>query len=130
MVRGTTAAFKFKLPYPKEELTWLTVKFWQPDNPSDLLPITKVLEHCDVADSPCELCVSLTAEETARFSDKYKAKMQIRSQHTASGTVFGCKPRIITVYPMRDDIIEDDPMLPPVSDNVLIVLDGKVITES
>jgi hypothetical protein len=73
MIRGTTAQFKFKLPYTKEELAWATIKFWQSRNTNPLLPITKKLEHCDAPDDSKELCVSLTAEETARFSDKYKA---------------------------------------------------------
>lgn len=129
MIRGTTAAFKFKLPYPKDELTWATIKFWQPNNPNQLLPITKAMIHCDSTDDPQELRVSLTAEETKRFSDKYKAKVQFRSQHAVSGTVFGCKPQTITVYPMGDDIIEEDPALPPANEEALIVLDGDVIVE-
>ena len=32
MIRGTTAQFKFKLPYAKNELQWITMKFWQPGN--------------------------------------------------------------------------------------------------
>ena len=128
MVRGTTAQFKFKLPYKTEELLWATIKFWQPNNPSKLLPITRKLDDCATTDNPMELCVSLTAEETSRFTDKYKAKVQLRAQHSNSGTVFGDKTRLITVYPMRDDIIEEDPNLPNANEDGWIVLDGKTIT--
>ena len=127
MIRGTTAMFKFKLPYPKEEISWVTIEFWQPNNQSRLLPITKTLGHCYTADNPNELCVSLTAEETSRFSDKYKAKTQIRGMHADSGSVFGCTPQTITVYSMRDEIIENDPMLPSANEDGLIIFDGKLI---
>lgn len=68
------------------------------------MPITKKLEDCVAPDDTKWLCVSLTAEETSRFLDKYKAKVQLRAQHAESGTVFGIKPKLVTVYPMSDDI--------------------------
>ena len=129
MIRGTTAQFKFKLPYLKDELAWATIKFWQPYNPSKLLPITRKLEHCVALDNLNELCVSLTAEETARFLDKYKAKVQLRAQHASSGAVFGCKPIIFTVYPMEDKIIEEDPLFPPEDEDGIIILDGDDIVQ-
>ena len=46
MVRGTTARFKFTLPYMKSELQWVTIKFWQPGNVGTTrapLPIIKEL---------------------------------------------------------------------------------------
>lgn len=128
MIRGTTAQFKFKLPYAKEELSWATIKFWQPNNTNEFLPITKRLEHCDVASNVNELCVSLTAEETARFLDKYKARVQLRAQHADSGTVFGSRPELITVYPMLDDIIKEDPTMPSENDEGFIVLDGETVS--
>jgi hypothetical protein len=127
MIRGTTAQFKFKLPYTKAELTWATIKFWQPGNMSSLLPITKRLEHCDAPDDSNELCVSLTAEETQRFSEKYKAKLQIRAQHTKSGTVFGSRTQLITVYPMNDEILEEDPTMPSENEEGWVVFDGEAI---
>ena len=123
MIRGTTTAFKFKLPYPKEDLTWVTIKFWQENNPNRLLPIVKRLKHCGTSEQPNEICVSLTAEETARFSEKCKAKAQLRGLHTSSGTVFGCKPHLIPVYPMQDD----DPILPGENEDGWIILDGGTI---
>ena len=128
MIRGTTAQFKFKLPYTKEELEWVTIKFWQPGNNTYLLPITKRLEHCETTDDHKELCLSLTPEETSRFSDKYKAKVQLRAMCTASNAIFGCKPKIVSVYPMRDDIIEENPTLPAENEEGWVVLDGETIT--
>ena len=129
MIRGTNAQFKFKLPYEKSELAWATIKFWQPGNMSSYLPITKKLEHCETTDNPTELCVSLTAEETKRFSEKYKAKVQMRAQHAINGTVFGNRPKLVTVYPMNDEILEEDPMMPAENEDGWIILDGEAIVD-
>lgn len=126
MIRGTSAKFKFKLPCKKGELKWTTIKFWQPNNPSRLLPIKKTLNHCGGDDELPELCVSLLAEETTRFSDKYKAKVQLRAEY--NGVVFGSKDILITVYPMPDDIIENDPTM-PAEEEGWVVLDGQVIDQ-
>lgn len=130
MIRGTTAQFKLKLPHPKNELEWMTIKFWQPNNPNELLPIIKRIEHCVTSnDNPNELYVSLTAEETSRFLDKYKAQMQFRAYHPATGKVFGNKTKLITVYSMPDDIIDADstPDFPSENEDHIIVLDGQSI---
>ena len=123
MIRGTTANFKFNLPYTKKELAWATIKFWQPSNPSASLPIIKTLDNCGEPDQTPGLCVSLSPTETALFSDKYKAKVQLRAEH--NGVVVGTRDILLTVYPMPDDIIENDQILP--TDNVWIVLDGRTI---
>lgn len=132
MIRGTTAQFKFKMPYPKDELLWIRLKFWQPNNPSSLLPITKVRNTTEddfgTTDDPKELIVSLTAEETSRFLDKYKAKMQLRAEHS-TGTVFGTKPQLVTVYPMLDNLIEEDPTILPADENGFIIIDGGAIVD-
>ena len=127
MIRGTTAQFKFKLPYTKAELEWVTIKFWQPGNPTELLPITKKLEHCDAPDGANELYVSLTAEETTRFSDKYKARVQLRARLIDSGTIFGSRSEVVPVYPMRDDIIGENPELPAENAEGWVILDGGAI---
>lgn len=107
MIRGTTAPFKIKLPYAVGELEWVTIKWWQDGNKGTMtapLPITKGLDHCVIEDNNSkELYVILTAEETLRFSDKHKAKMQLRAKLASNGRIFGCKPRIVTVYPINDD---------------------------
>lgn len=128
MVRGTTAQFKFKLPYPVDELGWVTIKFWQSNNPNPYLPIVRRLEHRSASDAANEFCVSLTTEETLRFLDKYKAQVQLRAFHTSSGTVFGSLPQLITVYPMKDEILEDYPTIPAPNEDNWIVLDGKPVT--
>lgn len=109
MIRGTTAQFKFKLPYPKDQLQWITIHFWQPGNPNQGLPICKNKNHCNEP-IPQEICVSLTAEETKLFTDKYKAKVQLRAQPVAllGGTVFASTQQLITVYPMPDSLIDQD----------------------
>jgi hypothetical protein len=127
MIRGTTAQFKFKLPYSYDELTSITIRFWQPNNPSGSLPIYKYKTNCE---SPVEkeIHVSLRPSETALFSDKYKAKLQLRAQ-PAIGAPFGCKEQLITVYPMPDDIIDDDPIINPEvpTEEGWIILDGETI---
>lgn len=112
MIRGTTAQFKFKLPYSLEELVWIRIKFWQPNNPHELLPVTKVKSNCEQTDVPNEICVSLSATETSYFSDKYKAVVQLRAQ-PLDGSVFGSKQQMFSVYPMPDDIIDGDIPIEP-----------------
>jgi hypothetical protein len=129
MIRGTTAQFKFKLPYPKEELEWATMKFWQPGNMNEYLPITKKLEDCDAPADSTELCVSLTADQTMIFSEKRKAKVQLRAKHRNSGAVFGSRPQLFTVYPMNDEILEEDPTLPAENEEGWVILDGETVTD-
>lgn len=119
MIRGTTAQFKFKLPYPTWEFQDAVMTFWQPSNPNFGEPIKKKLEHCDSFNSTSELCVSLSAEETARFSDRFKAKVQLRALHVASGTIIGCTPQIVPVYPMFDALIKEE--LAPTTDSLDVV---------
>ncbi len=109
MIRGITAQFKFKLPYALEDIDSVTIKFWQPNNPNDSLPIYKNKANCEEREEK-EIYVSLRPSETALFSDKYKAKLQLRAQPTV-GASFGCKEQTVTVYPMPDDIIIDDPTI-------------------
>ena len=124
MIRGTTAQFKFKLPYSKDELDWITITFWQPNNPDTSLLIKKSKNECSEPVSR-EICVSLSADDTAKFSDKYKARVQLRAQ-PHFGAVFGSKQQIVTVYPMLDDIIEEDTPIEPPSptEEGWVILDG------
>jgi hypothetical protein len=129
MIRGTTAQFKFKLPYALNELNSITIKFWQPGNPSDSLPIYKYKQNCEERVEK-EVYVSLRPSDTALFSDKYKAKLQLRAQ-PAIGAPFGSKEQLITVYPMPDDIIIDDPTIDPdtPTEEGWIILDGHTIVD-
>ena len=128
MIRGTTAQFKFKLPYTMDQLEWIRIKFWQPHNPHRLLPITRTKEACSSVNGT-EIYVSLTAEETARFSDKFKAIVQLRAQPIVElgGPVFGSKQHVVTVYPMLDDIIDEDTTSesPNVTEEGWVILDGE-----
>lgn len=131
MIRGTTAQFKFKIPYAESELLWATIKFWQPGNNGTALaplPLTKKIEPNDNNSAVYELRTSLTAEETLRFSDRLKARVQLRAQ-TKDGAIFASKVTLVSVYPINDDIVTDNPTLPD-SDNLgFIILDGKPIME-
>ena len=128
MIRGTTAQFKFKLPYSYDELINITIRFWQPGNPSESLPRFKNKEDC-VEREKGEIYVSLRPSETALFSDKYKAKLQLRAQPNI-GAPFGSKEQLVTVYPMPDDIIIDDPTIPETpTEEGWIVLDGDSIID-
>lgn len=130
MIRGTTAQFKFKLPYSKSELDWITIQFWQPGNPSDELPITKIKTNCSESNHN-EICVSLSAKETAKFLDKYKARVQLRAQ-PYFGAPFGSKQHLITVYPMPDNIIDKDETsdLPASDDHGYVIFDGDPINQA
>ena len=129
MIRGTNTQFKFKLPYPKEELMWVTIKFWQPRNTNMYSSIMKNLEHCDSPQGSTDLYVSLTADETMRFSEKYKGEVQLRGQHKYSGTIFGNISALFTVYPMDDDMIDKDPMMPIENEDGWIIFDGDTIAD-
>lgn len=133
MIRGTTAQFKFYLPYTIQNLRWVTVKFWQPGNDGTEaapLPITKKLSETDLSQLPLqdakELLITLSPMETARFSDKLKARVQLRS-NTKDGNTFASKEQLIAVYPMNDDIITDDPEWEDEDNEGYIVLDGALI---
>lgn len=130
MIRGTTAQFKIPLPFLATELEWLTIQFWQVGNTSSGLPITKKLHQCKASENAKELYISLTPEETARFSDKYKARIQFRGRHLPTGTVFGIDPQFIPVFPMKDEIIEEDPSTPAPDADGWIIFDGGIISNA
>ena len=131
MIRGTTAQFMFKLPYNFSELELVQITFWQPNNNGPAqdrpLPIVKVLSQCQATDDPKELRVTLTQEETLRFSDKYKAYTQLRAVGPESQS-FASKAEMITVYPVYDeDILEGEILPTPTTPDGIIFLDGGVI---
>lgn len=130
MIRGTNAQFKFKLPYNYAEIELVKITFWQPENdgPADNrpLPILKVLEQCSPTDQPNELSVTLNQEETLRFSEERKAYVQLRAQ-TVDGIPIASPQKQITVYPIYDDSILDEEILPTPDYDGLIILDGSTI---
>lgn len=127
MVRGTTAQFKFNLPYDYNDLKLVKITFWQPGNngpASDRpLPIIKTLSQCSQSNVPSELLVSLTQEETLRFGDQRKAYVQLRAE-SKDGYVFASKQETLTVYPLYDDSVLGDFVTPTPGDDDYIFLDS------
>lgn len=131
MIRGTTAQFKFKMPYMFSELEWVNIVFWQANN--QRAQIKKAKNDCRTTESLNEIVISLTAEETMFFSDKYKAKTQLKARHAATGAIFGTKPQTFSVYPMADNvdnIVDDGTATPPTDTDGWVILDGGVIVEA
>ena len=130
MIRGTNAQFKFRLPYNFSELETVKISFWQPDNNGPALdrplPIVKILQQCSQSDVPNELCVTLNQEETLRFVDDRKAYVQLRAA-TFDGIPIASKEKMITVYPVYDDSILDEEILPTPEYDGLVCLDGQSI---
>ena len=130
MIRGTNAQFKFRLPYNFSELKTVKITFWQPENSgpdaSRPLPIVKILEQCSQSDVANELCVTLNQEETLRFVDDRKAYVQLRAA-TIDGIPIASREKMITVYPVYDDSILDDEILPTPDYDGWIFLDGSTI---
>jgi hypothetical protein len=128
MIRGTTAPFTFKLPYPKNQIEWVTIKFWQDGN--HLLPISKDFKDFAESDDSYELTVELTVADTKKFSDKKKAKAQLAAQLKPAfgGRKFASQQQLITVYPIQDDLVggndttDDAPI-----ENGWTILDGGII---
>lgn len=123
MIRGTTAQFKFKLPYTLGDLQWVVMQFWQPGNNGTTdAPLPIVKRKTELTGDSKELLVSLTPHETLRFTDKLKARVQLRAQHT-NGSVFASYQELVTVYDLPDDLIKEE-ILPSESDDGWVVLDG------
>ena len=130
MIRGTNAQFKFRLPYNYSELDTIKIVFWQPANngpdSSRPLPIIKVLPQCSPTEIPNELSVTLNQEETLRFSEDRKAYVQLRGT-TFEGIPIASREKQITVYPVYDDSILDDDIIPTPSYDGWVFLDGSVV---
>lgn len=128
MIIGTTAQFKFHIPYAIGDLQWVVMQFWQPGNSGTTdAPLPIVKRKTELSGDSKELLVSLTPHETLRFTDKLKAKVQLRAQHS-NGTVFASHQESIPVYPLPNDLIKED-ILPSVNDDGWVVLDGGSIIE-
>lgn len=72
-----------------------------------------------------ELCIVLEPHETLRFSDKTKAKVQLRAQKDDK-TVFASHMQLVTVYPIDRDLATDD-YFPEEEENVVILNGGEII---
>lgn len=132
MIRGTTAQFKFKLPYNENEIDTIQITFWQVGNDgmgaSRPLPIIKVKQQCSFPGGRNECLISLNKEETLRFKDDRKAYVQLQAR-TIDGTAFACKQETITVYPVYDESYEETNPVPTPSPDMggAIILDGSTI---
>lgn len=130
MIRGTNAQYKFNLPYKFSDIEVVKVTFWQDENygPSSdrPLPITKVLEQCSPTDKPNQMSVTLNQEETLRFSEKRKAYVQFYAK-TYSGIPVASHKQLITVYPLYDDSVLGDEILPTPTLDGWVHLDGESI---
>ena len=130
MVRGTTTQFRFKFPRKVNELISARIEFWQDgycgiseDRP---LPIVKNLNQCSRLDSGCHLSITLSQEETFRFSDDRKAYVQVHAL-AVDGLTYSHKKREITVYSQHNDDILGDVVIPTPDEDGIVVLDGGVI---
>lgn len=125
MVRGANSEFRFNLPYDFSSVTSLNIVFWQEGNDSSTLPIVKHREDCYAGVTPKQIVVFLNSEETLRFSDRRKARVQLIG---AAGAVPIASPiQLIPVYPIYDGVIPDDDILPPPSADGWIILDGEPV---
>ena len=133
MIRGTTAQFKFQLPYKYSEIKFAKVVFWQPGNngPSEDRPLP-IVKTKDQNGSQCyqsgenELSVKLAPEETLRFTEKNKAYVQLTATMNDE-TRFASRQEQITVYPIYDDSILGDIVVPSPDDDGWIIIDGGAI---
>ena len=132
MIRGTSQEFRCKLPCDFTELATVQVVFWQENyrGPASYrpLPIVKVKAQCREGNQSNVLSVTLNQEETLRFSEKRKAKAQLRALTTA-GVPIATREHLIAVYPVYDDSILDGDITPTPTYEDLIVLDGQPIIQ-
>ena len=131
MIRGTTATFKFTLPYViPDEIAGIEIKLWQPENyvsAGRSLSITKILNQCSYTPQSKDIYVTYTPEETARFSDKLKARIQLKGR-SAEGVVFATEQEMVTVYPIYDDSMLEDITPSTGIDGDYIILDAGAVT--
>lgn len=130
MIRGSSQEFRYKLPCAFDDLAEVRISFWQ-DNykgPANYrpLPIIKIKAQCQKCDQPDLLSVTLNQEETLRFSDRRKAKVQLRAL-TTSGVPIVAREQLLTVYPVHDDSILDGDIVPTPTYDDFIILDGQNI---
>ena len=141
MIRGTTAQFRFKLPYSKYDVEQVEVVLWQSNNPGIKeeypLPMKKnyvqsISENGSVITGgpwswvdDYTLAVKVWEQETLTFSDKYKAQIQLRG--SANGLTFASPQEYIVVYPMRGNEPMGDDVVPTPDTDGWTILDGETI---
>lgn len=125
MLKGANTEFLFTLPCDYSNLQSIEIVFWQ-DNyngPSVMrsLPITKQLNQCCQGRTSTQLSVILTSEETARFSEKRKAYVQMIGVTKNAQPVVHLK-KMIPVYPIYNE--------PTIHGTDVVYLDGGLISEA
>ena len=138
MIRGTTAPFKFSIPYPFNEVSKIVATFKQKHNTGigNSLPIIKMYDVSNKASrndgfaapepTSTEVHVSLNPEETLRFSDKEKAYVQIQVYYQDRNIVVGNIPQKVTVYPVFNDTPIVDIIPTEIVDDTYILDAGKI----
>lgn len=145
MIRGTTAVFKFTLPHELQHIAEAKVVFWQEGYKGTLtnpLPIKKEYKNSKdfVGVTSKDLVVVLYGSETKAFTDKLKARVQLKAvseEYTdengqiIKSTSLGTVPQLFTVYPMDDNIIDGTIDENTQTQGGYVILDGGniVVTE-
>ncbi len=138
MIRGTTAPFKFNVPYAWPDICAIEATFTQKKDDGSQLAIVKEYDtrwgesinpggFAPDENNPNIIYVILDPEETLQFSDKRKAQVQVKVYCPKKGTVAN-KPVRFTVYPINNDNIFEDPGEPMPGDNSVRILDaGEIV---
>lgn len=131
MIRGTTANFIFNLPHDMEieDIISITVTVWQKGNSGTKLaplPITKTYTRDSIDKDNHRIVVTLLPEETARFTDKLKARIQLKID--SAGAVYATYQHAFSVYPMSDDMVGGDMGGGATSEDGWVIFDGQEIT--
>ena len=121
MIRGTTAPFKFIIPYPFDEVSKIVATFKQKHNKGigNPIPIMKMYDtsasrndgFAASEQNPTEVYITLNPEETLRFSDKEKGYIQIQVYYQGRDIAVSNVPEKFTVYPVFNDtpIVDMEP---------------------
>lgn len=132
MIRGGNCEFRFQLPCNFIDLVTAQIYFWQDgyNGPSNdrPLPILKILGQCRQGSKPNELSVILHQEETLRFTDKRKARTQLRAV-TKEGVPIISPEKLFAVYPSYDDAVLDEEVWPTPTYDGWIILDGESVAQ-
>jgi hypothetical protein len=151
MIRGTTATFKFKMPHQLQYIDQASVTFWQDGYygiPGSELPKSinytpratcETLPEDDPYRTSTDLIVILGGSQTKAFTDKLKARVQMKASNVeytdengikVAASTFGSRPELFTVYPMDNGIIDgiygED--MPEASNGYVILSGGNIVT--
>lgn len=106
MIRGACQQFRFRTPYPLEQLQTVRITFWQKDDSgNDVEPIpAKLKTDCTENGTPGFVYVTLDQRETLAFKSDRKAYVLLRALPIA-GCAFSSRIKPITVYPTKDETV-------------------------